>query len=114
MTAIALLIAANVASDAPDRRADAHLFDIQLNVLRKGFTPHGMTIEPVRWAQKQDWKRFAAVMVNCAWDYQDRHEDFLAALDRIAALRYATLRRRPTLGRRDWLPIAWRALVMRP
>jgi len=86
MTVIALTIAANVASDAPDRRADAHLFDIQLDVLRKGFAPYGLTIEPVRWAQQQDWKRFGAVMVNCAWDYQDRHEDFLITLDRIAAL----------------------------
>jgi glutathione synthase/RimK-type ligase-like ATP-grasp enzyme len=86
MTAIALMIAANVASDAPDRRADAHLFDIQLDVLRKGFAPHGLTIEQVRWTQPHDWKRFGAVMVNCAWDYQDRHEDFLATLDRIAAM----------------------------
>jgi glutathione synthase/RimK-type ligase-like ATP-grasp enzyme len=87
MTAIALLIAANVASDAPDRRADAHLFDIQLDVLRKGFAPEGLTIEHVRWAGPGiDWTRYGGVMVNCAWDYQDRHEDFLATLDRIAAL----------------------------
>ena len=87
MTAIALLIAANVASDAPDRRADADLFDIQLDVLRNGFAPHGLTIEPVRWMWPGvDWKRFGGVMVNCAWDYQDRHEDFLATLDRIAAM----------------------------
>jgi glutathione synthase/RimK-type ligase-like ATP-grasp enzyme len=87
MTAIALLIAANVASDAPDRRADADLFDIQLDVLRKGFASHGLSIEPVRWVWPGiDWKRFGGVMVNCAWDYQDRHEDFLATLDRIAAL----------------------------
>jgi glutathione synthase/RimK-type ligase-like ATP-grasp enzyme len=87
MTAIALMIAANVASDAPDRLADADLFDIQLDVLRNGFAPHGLTIEPVRWVWPGvDWKRFGGVMVNCAWDYQDRHEDFLATLDRIAAL----------------------------
>lgn len=87
MTAIALMIAANVASDAPDRRADADLFDIQLEVLRKGFAPEGLTIEPMRWVWPGiDWKRFGGVMVNCAWDYQDRHEDFLATLDRIAAL----------------------------
>ncbi|HEY7800479.1 MAG TPA: hypothetical protein VIA80_17055 [Hyphomonadaceae bacterium] len=87
MTAIALMIAANVASDAPDRRADADLFDIQLDVLRKGFAAEGLTIEPVRWVWPGvDWKRFGAVMVNCAWDYQDRHEDFLATLDRIAGL----------------------------
>ena len=86
MTAIALLISANLASNASDRRADAHLFDVQLDILRDGFAPRGLSIEPVRWIDPIDWKRFGAVMVNCAWDYQDRHEDFLATLDRIAAL----------------------------
>ncbi|MDP3737321.1 MAG: hypothetical protein Q8R02_08020 [Hyphomonadaceae bacterium] len=87
MTPIALLIAANVASGAPDRRADAHLFDVQLDILRRGFAPSGLSIEPVRWVDATvDWKRFGAVLVNCAWDYQDRHEDFLAKLDWFAAL----------------------------
>lgn len=86
MTPVALLIAANVASAAPDRRADAHLFDVQLDVLQKGFAPEGLVIEPVCWTGPDiDWTRFAAVLVNCAWDYQDRHEDFLTTLDRIAA-----------------------------
>ena len=87
MREIALLIAANLASEAPDRRADAHLFDVQLDILRKGFAPSGFSLTPVRWVEEVvDWRRFAAVMVNCAWDYQDRHTDFLATLDRIAAL----------------------------
>ncbi len=86
MTEIALLTAANLVSDAPDRRADAHLFDIQLDILRHGFAPHGLTLTPVRWIDAQDWARFGAVLVNSAWDYQDRHEDFLATLDRISAL----------------------------
>jgi len=38
----------------------------------------------------------------------------LRMLDRIAALRFATLRQRPKLRRRDWLPMAWNALAMRP
>jgi glutathione synthase/RimK-type ligase-like ATP-grasp enzyme len=87
MTPIALLIAADIASDAPDRRADAYLYDLQLDNLRRGFSPEGLSIEPIHWTQTGiDWKRFAAVLVNCAWDYQDSHEDFLAALDRIAAV----------------------------
>jgi glutathione synthase/RimK-type ligase-like ATP-grasp enzyme len=86
MIAVALLISANLASTAPDRRADAHLFDIQLDILRRGFAPRGFTIEPLRWMDPIDWKRFDAVLVNCAWDYQDRHEEFLGTLDRIAAL----------------------------
>ena len=80
MPEIALLTAANLVSDAPDRRADAHLFDLQLDILRQGLSPHGLTLTPVRWIDPIDWTRFAAVLVNCAWDYQDRHEDFLAAL----------------------------------
>lgn len=86
MTEIALLTAANLVSDAPDRRADAHLFDVQLDILRRGFAPHGLDLTPVRWIDPLDWKRFGAVLVNCAWDYQDRHEDFLATLDQIAGL----------------------------
>ena len=49
MTPIALLIAKNIASDALDRRADAHLYDIQLDILRRGFAPEGLSVEPVRW-----------------------------------------------------------------
>jgi hypothetical protein len=87
MSAIALLIAENVASDAPDRRADAYLFDIQLDILRKGFAVHDLAIEPVRWTEKDaDWGKYAAVLVFSAWDYQDNHEAFLATLDRISAL----------------------------
>lgn len=86
MIAVALLISANLASNAPDRRADAHLFDIQLDILRKGFASRGLAIEPVRWIDPVEWTRFAAVLVNCAWDYQDRHEDFLTTLDYIASL----------------------------
>jgi len=87
MTPIALLIAANIASDAPDRRADAHLYDLQLDILRNGFAPEGLAVEPVRWtAPGIDWRRFGAVLVHCAWDYQDDHEGFLSRLDEIAAL----------------------------
>ena len=84
---IALLTAANLMPDAPDRRADARLLDIQLEILRAGLAPHGLTLTPIRWTDTGlDWKRFAAVLVNCAWDYQDNHEAFLSTLDRIAAL----------------------------
>ena len=87
MPAIALMIAANVAADAPDRRADAYLFDIQLDVLKRGFAPESLTLEPVLWTDRQiDWRAYAAVLVNCAWDYQDAYEDFLALLGRIAGI----------------------------
>lgn len=84
---IALLTAANLVSGATDRRADAYLFDAQMKILQAGFTPHNLVLTPVRWMDPAlDWTRFAAVLVNCAWDYQDNHEAFLTTLDRIAAL----------------------------
>lgn len=87
MREIALLTAGNLVSGAPDRRSDAYLFDIQLDILRQGLAPEGLALTPVRWVDPEiAWTRFAAVLVNCAWDYQDRHEEFLATLDRIAGL----------------------------
>lgn len=87
MTEIALLTAGNLVSGAPDRRSDAYLFDVQLEILRAGFAPEGLQLTPVKWIDPAtDWTRYGAVLVNCAWDYQDRHEEFLATLDRIAGL----------------------------
>ncbi len=84
---IALLTAANLMSGAPDRRLDAHLFDVQFRILSDGLAPHGFALTPVRWIDPAlDWKRFAAVLVNCAWDYQDNHDGFLSTLDHIAAM----------------------------
>ena len=68
MTEIALLTAANLVSDAPDRRADAHLFDIQLDILRRGFAPHGLTLTPVRWIDPLDWPRFDLTLLGMGED----------------------------------------------
>lgn len=87
MTDIALLIAANLASTAPDRRADAGRFDYQLEILQQGFSPHGLKLDACRWTDPAiDWSAFGAVLVNCAWDYQDDHERFLGRLDEISDL----------------------------
>lgn len=86
MTPIAILIASNMASGATDRRADAYLFDAQIDILRAGFAPSGLSVETVRWVDPAvDWKRFGAVLVFAAWDYQDDHTAFLAKLDAITA-----------------------------
>jgi hypothetical protein len=83
---IALLIAQNLASDAPDRRADAYLFDVQRKVLEAAFVPAGLSLETVRWSEAEmDWGPFDAALVLACWDYQDRHEVFLARLAQIAA-----------------------------
>lgn len=87
MTDIALLIAENLASTAPDRRSDADRFDFQLDILQRGFSPHGLSLDAYRWTDPAlDWSAFGAVLVNCAWDYQDDHERFLRKLDEITDL----------------------------
>ncbi|MBA2722141.1 MAG: squalene synthase HpnC [Methylibium sp.] len=48
------------------------------------------------------------------WELRGVVQGGLRVLDKIAAVRFDTLQQRPKLGRRDWLPIAWNALVMRP
>ncbi len=86
MDRVALLIAGNIASDAPDRRADAHQFDLELAVLSAACERLGIAIEPVRWAAPdQDWGRFRAALALCAWDYQDASDSFLARLDTLEA-----------------------------
>ena len=45
--------------------ADAYLFDIQLDILRTGFAPHGLTIDTPRWMDpKVDWRRYAAALAS--------------------------------------------------
>lgn len=83
---VALLIARNLADNAPDRRADAYLFDVQRKNMEAAFIPAGLTLDVVRWTEPgMNWARFdAALVLNC-WDYQDRHDAFLARLAEIEA-----------------------------
>jgi hypothetical protein len=81
---VALLIAQNLADNAPDRRADAYLFDVQRKIMEEAFVPAGLTLEVVRWTERDmNWGQFdAALVLNC-WDYQDRHDAFLVRLAEI-------------------------------
>lgn len=84
MSRIALLIAGNLASDAPDRRADAHLFDIERDVLSAGLAAQGMALEAVRWMEEGvDWGGYSAALVLAVWDYQDQPQAFLDRMDLI-------------------------------
>jgi len=84
MSRIALLIAGNLASDAPDRRADAHLFDIERRALEAGLAGQGMELSTHRWMEDGvDWAGFDAALVLAVWDYQDRPQDFLGRMDLI-------------------------------
>ncbi len=82
---IALLTAANLVPDAPNRRADAFLFDIELKMLAEAFAAEGMTLEARRWSDDDLGPDLAGALVLTAWDYQDAPGDFLATLDRVQA-----------------------------
>jgi glutathione synthase/RimK-type ligase-like ATP-grasp enzyme len=43
-----------------------------------------MPFETVPWDAKEDWSRFAGVLVRAAWDYQERPEAFLGWADAVA------------------------------
>jgi hypothetical protein len=83
---IALLIAANVASDAPNRRADAWLYEVELKTLQAAFPKQGLSVEPIYWGADVDWRSFDAALVMCAWDYQDQSDRFLVRIDELARL----------------------------
>lgn len=68
------------------RRTDAFEHDFTMDALRPAFAARGMALEDVAWDDpKADWSRYAAVIIGTTWDYWDRLEDFLAALERIEA-----------------------------
>jgi hypothetical protein len=47
----------------------------------------GLVGEPAVWTDPDvDWASYAAVVVRCTWDYQDRRDDFLAWAERVAAV----------------------------
>lgn len=66
------------------RRTDAFEHDFTMDALRPAFAARGMKIEDVSWDDpKADWGRYDGVIIGTTWDYWDRLEEFLAALERI-------------------------------
>lgn len=70
---------------SPTRRADAFEHDHMMDLLGRGFSMTGDTIEDVSWDDATvDWSRFDAVIIGTTWDYWDRLDEFLEALSRIS------------------------------
>ena len=66
------------------RRTDAFEHDFTMDALRPAFEARGMGIEDVCWDDtKADWASFDAAIIGTTWDYWDRLDEFLAALDMI-------------------------------
>jgi hypothetical protein len=46
----------------------------------------GLVVEPSVWTEPSiDWSAFDLVLVRCAWDYHQRHAEFLAWAERVSA-----------------------------
>ena len=83
---IAYLCSQDTLPDAANRRADAFEHDLIMARLRDGFSNHGAEIKAIAWnGSDTDWRAFDAALIGTAWDYWDRVDYFLAALDRIGA-----------------------------
>lgn len=68
------------------RRTDAFEHDFMMDALRPAFQARDMQVVDVCWDDpKVDWAGFGAVLIGTTWDYWDRLDEFLSALDAISA-----------------------------
>jgi hypothetical protein len=84
MRKIAYLASRVTLPGSPIRRTDAFEHDFMMDALRGPFEARGFRVEDVAWDDaKADWAGYAAVIIGTTWDYWDRLDEFLAALERI-------------------------------
>lgn len=84
MKKIAYLASRVTLPGSPIRRTDAFEHDFMMDALRGPFEARGFQVEDVAWDDaKADWSSYAAAIIGTTWDYWDRLDEFLAALERI-------------------------------
>ena len=85
-TRIGFLACPGTLPGSPVRRADAFEHDVQIEALRKGFTPAGLDLVEIDWhGEIETLAAFPLVLVGTVWDYQDHEAAFLARLEELAA-----------------------------
>lgn len=84
MKKIAYLASRVTLPGSPIRRTDAFEHDFMMDALSGPFEARGFRVVDVAWDDaKTDWAGYAAVIIGTTWDYWDRLDEFLAALERI-------------------------------
>ncbi len=84
MRTIALLTSKNMLPDQAEARADAFEYDLQFKAFSAACRARVMRLEPVVWdAPARPWTDFDAVAIGTTWDYWEKAEAFLAALENI-------------------------------
>ncbi len=81
---VAYLASAVTLPGSPSRRADAHEHDLEVAALLGPFSARGLALEEAGWDDPDiDWSTYGAAIIRTTWDYCDRPEEFLSALQRI-------------------------------
>lgn len=86
MTKIAFLACETTLPSSGVRRGDAYEHDLMVAALEPALRNAGMEMVVIGW--EEDISAFAGVslaMLGTAWDYQDKHSEFLAKLDALEA-----------------------------
>lgn len=84
MTRIAFLSCPVTLPGHAERRADAYEHDRQFAAIGEPLSRLGHELVAVSWDADEDWSQFRAAIIGTTWDYWDRTEDYLAALERIS------------------------------
>lgn len=82
---VAYLACAECLPDAPDRRVDAYEHDREFEALAPAIAARGGELIAVDW-RACDPAAFHLAFVRTTWDYVEREAEFLAFLDRAAAV----------------------------
>ncbi len=83
---VAYLASQKTLPNASGRRSDAYEHDAMMQCLRSAFEPKGAHVDDIAWDDPDtDWQAYDAAIIGTAWDYWDRHEDFLQTLQKIAS-----------------------------
>lgn len=71
---------------AHNRRDDALEHDQMMAALKPTFAAHNWTIDDIAWDDSAvDWTAYDAALIGTTWDYCERTDEFLTALDAIQA-----------------------------
>ncbi|MEE9380657.1 MAG: hypothetical protein V3V03_04555 [Hyphomonadaceae bacterium] len=81
---IAYLASRKTLPGSPERLVDAFEHDHMMEALGAAFASAGMEITDISWDDPSaNWADFDGAIIGTTWDYWDRHEEFLSALDAI-------------------------------
>jgi len=86
MKKLAVLISEDLLPASANRRSDAHLFELEMELIASAARARGMEVRPVWWRSPDEaFAGVSAVLALCAWDYQDNQDAFLDRLARFEA-----------------------------